>query len=75
MRLNDTDLSRGQLALLGGGVAAILVGLGLGANRIRKRLAWRRATRNAPVLVRDMVVAKHTEPDLTDLPAEDAPRH
>jgi len=75
MKLHDNNLSRGQLALLGGGVAAALVGLGLGANRIRKRLAWRRATRDAPVLVRDMVVAKHTEPQVADLPPEDAPRH
>lgn len=76
-------LSRVQAALLGGTAVALLTAAGLGVNRARRRLAWRRKQRNAPVLLRDMVPAKHpdlndpllTPPALEETPPPDAPRH
>ncbi len=77
-------LSRAQAALAGGAAVALLTAAGLGINRARKRLAWRRKQRNAPVLLRDMVPAKHPDvddplltPDVNapETRAADAPRH
>lgn len=84
MRYDRLHLSRSEAALLGGAGIALLTAAALGANRLRKRLAWRRKQRNAPVLLRDMVPAKHPSPDdpllhpdpaAPGTPPPDAPRH
>jgi len=76
-----SNLSRKEAALAGGAGAALLTALAFAVKRIASRYAWKRKTRNAPVLVRDQLVSKHDEtasPEGSTAGLEmraDAPRH